>query len=267
MSSQSAPTCSFTSDSRLWGQLPSGLWVPAQIDADGNLKVNIAVVADGADSALGTTTDAAVPVDNNGTLIGHVRYLAQVLASVWDSINARLNVAVQNATLAVTQSGSWVLSAGSAIIGNVRIDQTTPGTTNGVQVVAALPAGTNQIGAVTPGYPASIVTLEVAYTAAQTDAAIVTVGSTDLIVVTQIQALTDEATTVGVGFRVGFGATTTPTTTGVVLTHPGLVPGSGVSRGDGGGVLGAGVDGEDLRITSEVPTGGSLRVLVTYYIV
>ena len=36
--------------------------------------------------------------------------------------------------------------AGSAIIGKVGIDQTTPGTTNGVQVNAALPAGTNVIG-------------------------------------------------------------------------------------------------------------------------
>lgn len=41
------------------------------------------------------------------------------------------------------------LAAGSAIVGNVRIDQTTPGTTNGVQVNAALPAGANVIGAVT----------------------------------------------------------------------------------------------------------------------
>lgn len=38
------------------------------------------------------------------------------------------------------------LVASSAIIGNVRIDQTTPGTTNGVQINAALPAGTNAIG-------------------------------------------------------------------------------------------------------------------------
>lgn len=38
------------------------------------------------------------------------------------------------------------LTAGSAIIGKVGIDQTTPGTTNGVQVNAALPAGGNTIG-------------------------------------------------------------------------------------------------------------------------
>jgi len=39
-----------------------------------------------------------------------------------------------------------VLAAGSNIIGQVSIDQTTPGTTNGVQVNAALPSGTNAIG-------------------------------------------------------------------------------------------------------------------------
>ncbi len=39
-----------------------------------------------------------------------------------------------------------VLVAGSSIIGKVGIDQTTPGTTNGVQVNAALPAGSNVIG-------------------------------------------------------------------------------------------------------------------------
>jgi hypothetical protein len=38
------------------------------------------------------------------------------------------------------------LAAGTNLIGKVGIDQTTPGTTNGVQVNAALPAGTNTIG-------------------------------------------------------------------------------------------------------------------------
>lgn len=48
------------------------------------------------------------------------------------------------------------LNAGINIVGSVRIDQTTPGTTNGVQVNVALPAGSNIIGNVridqtTPG--------------------------------------------------------------------------------------------------------------------
>jgi hypothetical protein len=38
------------------------------------------------------------------------------------------------------------LLAGSAVAGKFGIDQTTPGTTNGVQINAALPAGTNVIG-------------------------------------------------------------------------------------------------------------------------
>lgn len=41
------------------------------------------------------------------------------------------------------------LQAGSAIAGKFGIDQTTPGTTNGVQLNAALPTGTNSIGQVT----------------------------------------------------------------------------------------------------------------------
>ena len=51
------------------------------------------------------------------------------------------------------------LQAGTAIIGKVGIDQTTPGTTNGVQVNAALPAGTNSIGTVvtaTVGYDVAV---------------------------------------------------------------------------------------------------------------
>jgi len=114
------------------------------------------------------------------------------------------------------------------------------------------------------GHP-NIITFEAAYTAAQTDAAIVTVAAGLKIVVTQIQMTADNANTVDVGFRVGFGATTTPTTTGVVLTHPGVAAGSGISRGDGSGILGVGADGEDLRITSEVPTTGSIRILVSYF--
>ena len=111
----------------------------------------------------------------------------------------------------------------------------------------------------------NVVTLEAAYTAAQTNAAVVTIAGGLVIVVTQIAALCDNANSVDVGLRVGFATATTPTTTGVVLTHPGIAGGSGYSRGDGSGILGVGADGEDLRITSEVPTGGSLRILVTYY--
>jgi hypothetical protein len=114
------------------------------------------------------------------------------------------------------------------------------------------------------GHP-NIVTVEAAYTAAQTNQAIVTVATGLKIVVTSIQIMLAHATTVDVSFRVGFATATTPTTTGVVVSHPGLAPGSGVVAGDGSGIIGIGADDEDLRITSDVPTTGSLRVVVKYY--
>ena len=116
------------------------------------------------------------------------------------------------------------------------------------------------------GHP-NIVTLEAAYTAAQTDTAIITVGAGAKIVVTAMEVTMDEANTVGVGYRIGFGTANTPTTTGVVMSHPGGIPGARYSMGDGSGILGIGADNEDLRITSEVPTSGSIRVGVKYYTV
>lgn len=60
-----------------------------------------------------------------------------------------LRVLVGNSSLAVTQSGAWSvgINAGSNIIGNVRIDQTTPGTTNGVVVNSEVPGtGATNLG-------------------------------------------------------------------------------------------------------------------------
>jgi hypothetical protein len=113
------------------------------------------------------------------------------------------------------------------------------------------------------GHP-NVVTLRANYTAAQTNAAIVTIASGKLVV-TEISVLASNANTANVQVRIGFAAATTPTTTGVVLTHPGVAAGSGYSRGNGSGILGVGADGEDLRITSSVPTSGSIDVLVTYF--
>lgn len=112
----------------------------------------------------------------------------------------------------------------------------------------------------------AVVTLENAFTGAQANVAIVSVTSPDRIVVTRLLVTADNANSVDVGVRIGLAAATTPTTTGVVGSHPGIAPGQGFSTGDGSGVLGIGAAGEDLRITSEVPTGGSIRVVVSYYL-
>lgn len=119
------------------------------------------------------------------------------------------------------------------------------------------------------GHP-NVITEEFHFTTAQTNAALVTVGVGTKIVVTAIDATLDHATSVDVGVRVGFAVATLTAAsssgvTGIVLSHPGLAAGSGLARGNGSGIIGVGADNEDLRITSEVPTDGALRVTVTYF--
>lgn len=126
-------------------------------------------------------------------------------------------------------------------------------------------AGRAQVVIAATAIPA-VVCIEKAYTAVATDDAVVSVTSPDRIVLTRISVTMDNANTVDVGFRVGFGATTTPTTAGVVATHPGVSAGGGITIGDGSGVLGIGAAGEDLRVTAEVPTSGSWRINVSYYL-
>lgn len=114
------------------------------------------------------------------------------------------------------------------------------------------------------GHP-NIVTTRTNFTAAQTDTALVTIAGGLKIVITRVTVTADNANTVDVQARVGFGTTNTPTGVGVVLSHPGIAAGSGVVEGNGSGILGVGADGEDLRITSEVPTTGSIDVITSHY--
>jgi hypothetical protein len=117
-------------------------------------------------------------------------------------------------------------------------------------------------------YFANLQTLGVQYTSAQTDVILVTASATQQIIVTDVTVTVDEAVTVtGVGFVIGFGTPSTPTSVGVLLRHSGLMPGSKANRSAGGGTLGTGDYNEDLRITSENPVGGALDVMVSYFIV
>jgi len=117
------------------------------------------------------------------------------------------------------------------------------------------------------GHP-NIQTVELATTGADSNVAIITIATGLKIVVTAIQVTADNANTVFPSVRIGFGTASTPTTTGVVASHPGVPAGGGFSRGDGSGIIGIGADNEDLRWTiSAAPTGGSVRVVVTYFTV
>lgn len=108
---------------------------------------------------------------------------------------------------------------------------------------------------------------------AQTDTALVTIAGGNKIVVTRMSVFSSNATSVGVAFRAGFGATTLPSLPGTggtddfILAHPKIAPGSGVVEGNGTGILGIGADGADLRYTCEDPLLGAIFILVSYYLV
>lgn len=80
-------------------------------------------IADGADVAEGALADAAATAGSTGSLSAKLRLMT-----------TQLNTALTSLASIVTNTGA-AIPAGSALIGKVGIDQTTPGTTNGVAVV------------------------------------------------------------------------------------------------------------------------------------
>lgn len=220
---------------------------------------------------LGTTTDAAVT--GNGSLIAITKQLRTLL-------NGGLPSALGQSTMANSLTVTLASDNKPTVQGDVGHGSSNSGNPlqTGYEAIAhgtnptAVTAGqrtkayANRAGVpfVMGGHP-NVKTIELAFTAAQTDVAIVTVATGLKIVVTECEVLCSHANSVDVAVRIGFGTSTTPTTTGVVLTHPNIAAGSGVIRGNGSGILGVGADDEDLRITATVPTSGSARALVSYY--
>lgn len=96
-------------------------------------------IADGADIAEGATADAAVTGDNTGTVSAKLRGINKILADVWDAANHWFKVSIQNATLAVTQSGTWTIATAP----------TTAGTSTNTNVAAS--ASTGQLLAASAG--------------------------------------------------------------------------------------------------------------------
>lgn len=149
--------------------------------------------ASAANQTLQITQETAI-----NTVLGLVAD-AIVAAGATGSVSAKLRRATQGLEDLKTLI---VLAAGVNIIGKVGIDQTTPGTTNGVQVNAALPAGTNAIGKLAANSGVIIGAVEIA--AAQTLAA--------------VTAITNNVNTVEVPPTTIFNGKTTTTTAGTRVT-------------------------------------------------
>jgi hypothetical protein len=267
-----------------------------------------ATIADGADVAEGTTTDAGVVTDTSGTLIGFARgniikWIAQALllggvteaAPATDTASSGLNGRLQRVAQRIT---SLIALLPSALVSN-RLDVNlgaAPATITGQGDTAhdgvdagnplkmgfrAVAMGTTPTSVaandrsdwlgtrwgapfVIGGHP-NIQTLRFTTTGAETNTKLITVAAGTRITVTRISAKVSKATTVNPSVIIGFHTATTPTTTGVLASHPGIDPGGGFVEGNGGGILGFGADDEDLILTSSVPTTGALDINISYY--
>lgn len=110
------------------------------------------------------------------------------------------------------------------------------------------------------GHP-NIERLTAKYTSAQTDTVLKSIAGGAKFVVTQVSAFIDNACSVDVGVLFEFDDSSDVR----ISEHPGLAPGSGYTEGSGAGMLAVGGDGQDVLVTVEVPTGGSVVVSVSGY--
>lgn len=114
------------------------------------------------------------------------------------------------------------------------------------------------------GHP-NIITFEITTTQTSTNAVLIAGTASVAMNITNFQALLDEACTVGVGFRAGFGTTVPSSGINVVASHPGMVPGAGINRGDGSAVIAISSSGQGLRVTNDTTNGAELRYLISYF--
>jgi hypothetical protein len=124
------------------------------------------------------------------------------------------------------------------------------------------------------GHP-NLITREYDFgTAAQTDVnlAAAAVAGDERVYVTRFEALCDNANTVAVSVRAGFGTASVPAASssgvsGMIASHPGIAAGSGIICGGVGGIIAVGGAGEEPRLTSTVATSGNLHVVISYYLI
>jgi len=124
------------------------------------------------------------------------------------------------------------------------------------------------------GHP-NLITREYDFgTAAQTDVnlAAALVAADERIYVTRCEVFCDNANTVAVSARVGFGTANVPSASatgvsGMIASHPGIAPGSGIICGNGSGIIAVGGAGEEPRITTSAATSGNTHVIFSYFLI
>jgi len=101
------------------------------------------------------------------------------------------------------------------------------------------------------------------YIGVQTNAVLLSVGTNEKFVVTECSAFVDKACSVNVSVLFEFDEVTDVP----FSQHPGIAPGSGYVEGTGAGILAIGAATDDVLVTVSVPTGGSVTVAVSGYLI
>lgn len=231
-----------------------------------------------ADNLTTTTTVATIPsgtrcatrdVTYSGDVSSHIAPTALVVFSGADDAKTATDIDPRMGDVAhgATDGANPIGIGGRAIAHGTNPTAVTAGQRT------AIHANRAGVPFVIGGHP-NVVTATYITTAAGTDDNVLAaIAGGTKYVITRISFFLDESTTVGVGIRCGFGAASVPAlgasqadaVAGILFYHPGMVPGSMHTIGDGSGIVAVGGDGEELRITNEVPTGGTLVVSVSYY--
>jgi len=237
-------------------------------------------VRDAGTQRVTIATNDAVPVtDNSGSL------------TVDAPVGTPVNVQIGNATLSagvVDETGASAVDA-FAVGGGTPHDSVDSGNpqkigakaiAHGANPTAVAAADRTNLYANRAGIPfyigghPNIISAEYNTTGAQTDDDMLgAIGAGTIVVVTGITVAASNANTVNTSVRIGFGTATIPASgasgatavSKVILSHPNIAAGSGIVKGNSGGIVGIGGDGEELRITCSAPTTGSLYVQIDYF--
>lgn len=114
-----------------------------------------------------------------------------------------------------------------------------------------------------------VVTKSWVWTTAQTDLSLETVGGTNKMALVYASVTCANSNTGDVSVRIGFAATTLPAVSesgasGMFFEHGGVARGGGAVASNGGEVIAVGEYGIPPRLTCSAPTGGSLRLVMSW---
>lgn len=240
-----------------------GAKTPVLVPAGGGTEAAALRVTIASDSTGVVSVDdngAALTVDNGGTFATQVDGAALTALQLIDDPVVADDAAFTVGTTKVMMTGVNAVAHGAA-----------PDTADANDAVASI-ANRHRVPFILGGHP-NLQSSEYFTSGAITDDNILpAISAGTIYVITGITVACSAANATSPTVRIGFGATTltaqgatnADAVAKIVLSHPGIPAGSGVVKGYGGGIVGIGGDGEELRITCTTPTT-SLIVQVDWF--